>query len=57
MFALGVEDPIKAATAALAADLPEVCKEIDQVYEAVNGGKSLGKLLNFKSLFSRFCKY
>jgi len=41
----GVEDPIKAATAALAADLPEVCKEIDQVYEAVNGGKSLVEIV------------
>ena len=37
-----VEDPIKSAQSALSADMPDVSKQIDDVYQAVESGKSLG---------------
>ena len=40
----GVEDPIKSAQSALSADMPEVSKQIDDVYQAVESGKSLGDI-------------
>eukprot|EP00088_Acartia_fossae_P036207 TRINITY_DN373_c1_g1_i3.p1 TRINITY_DN373_c1_g1~~TRINITY_DN373_c1_g1_i3.p1 ORF type:complete len:327 (+),score=63.10 TRINITY_DN373_c1_g1_i3:32-1012(+) len=41
----GVEDPIRAAQTKLATEVPEVCKEIEQVFEAVQSGKSLGEIV------------
>jgi len=41
----GVEDPIKSAQSALSAEMPEVSKQIDEVYQAVESGKTLGEIV------------
>ena len=43
LYLAGSEDPVGAAAATLAAELPEVAEEIELVQRAVKDGKSLGQ--------------